>query len=62
MTINTTAGRINASKAVLNLLASYAGESAEKYEKSGCHALAKQADEIAEQIHAALKDTGYYDF
>ena len=62
MTITTTAGRINASKAALNLLASYAAEAAQMHERNGMHAIAKQADEIANQIHAALADTGYYDF
>lgn len=62
MTVTTTAGRINASKAALNLLASYAAEAAQMHERNGLHALAKQADEVASQIHAALSDLGYYDF
>lgn len=62
MTVNTSAGKINASKPLLNLIASYAAEAAQMHERNGMHAIAKQADEVAEQIHAALKDTGYYDF
>lgn len=62
MTINTSAGKINASKPLLNLIASYAAEAAQMHERNGMNAIAKQADEVAEQIHAALKDTGYYDF
>ena len=62
MTINTTGGKINASKATLNLIASYAAEAAQMHERNGMHAIAKQANEIANQIHAALSDLGYYDF
>lgn len=62
MTINTTGGKINASKATLNLIASYAAEDAQMHERNGMHAIARQADEIANQIHAALSDLGYYDF
>lgn len=61
MTINTAGGKINASKATLNLIASYAAEAAQMHERNGMHAIAKQADEIANQIHAALSDLGYYD-
>ena len=62
MTINTSEGKINASKSMLNLIASYAAEAAQMHERNGLHALAKQADEVASQIHAALADTGYYEF
>lgn len=62
MTITTSEGKINASKSLLNLIASYAAEAAQMHERNGLHAIAKQADEIANQIHAALADTGYYEF
>lgn len=62
MTITTSAGKVNASKNLLNLIASYAAEAAQMHERNGLHAIAKQADEIANQIHAALADTGYYEF
>ena len=62
MTINTSAGKINASKAVLNKLAIFAGLGAEAHRAKGLFALATEADEIAEQIHEALADTGYYEF
>lgn len=62
MTVTTTAGKINASRATLNKLAVLAGTSAERYTRDGFLALAKEAEEIADQIHAALADIGYYDF
>ena len=62
MTINTTAGKINASRATLNKLAALAGTAAERYTNAGLYALAKEAEEVGEQIHTALADLGYYDF
>lgn len=62
MTINTSAGRINASESALNLIAIYAAEAAERYEPDGCASLMKEADCIARELHAALYDIGYYDF
>lgn len=62
MTIKTSAGKINASKETLNKIALLAGTAAERYTRDGLFALAKEAEEIGNQIHAALKDTGYYEF
>ncbi|MBR4040178.1 MAG: hypothetical protein IKJ11_08800 [Clostridia bacterium] len=62
MTIKTSAGKINASKATLNKLALLAGTAAERYRNDGMNALANEADEVAEEIHAALADLGYYEF
>lgn len=62
MTVNTAAGKINASKAMLNKLCLLACTAAERYRNDGMDALAKEAEDISDEIHAALADLGYYDF
>ena len=62
MTIHTSGGKINASMSTLNLIAGYAAEAAQLLAKSGTPALAKQAEQIASEIHAALSGNDYYEF
>lgn len=62
MTVKTEAGKINAEKSMLNLLATFAAEAADQMERNHMPALAAQASAIAAQIHIALDASGYYEF
>lgn len=62
MTIMINDTTISTNESTLNLIAIYASEAAEKYERDGCNGLAKQADLIASEIHAALSALDYYLF
>lgn len=62
MTVKTDAGKINADKGMLNLLATFASEAADQMERNHMSALAAQASAIAAQIHAALDASDYYEF
>lgn len=53
---------IKAKPSTLNLISIYAADAADKYERENMPGLAKQAVDIAHQIHSILDGVGYYDF
>ena len=53
---------IKAKPSTLNLISIYAADAADKYERENMPGLAKQAVDIAHQIHDILDGVGYYDF
>lgn len=62
MTIEFANGKkITAAKNVLNMIAIYASEAREKYEKSGYSALASEAEDFEMSIYNRLKEDGFYD-
>jgi len=62
MTITINETTISANESTLNLIAIYATEAAEAYERDGLRGLAQQADLITCEIHAALNEVDYYLF
>lgn len=62
MKIKVNGETIKAKQSTLNLIAIYAADAADKYERENMPGLAKQAVDIAHQIHEILDGVGYYDF
>ena len=60
MTVNTTMGKITASKEVLNMLSLSLSESAESLAKRGYYARSKKDQTTSEEIYHALDAVGLY--
>ena len=60
MTVNTTMGKITASKEVLNMLSLSLSESAEYLANRGYYARSKQDETTAKEIYQALDAVGLY--
>ena len=61
MTVDTTMGKITASKYVLNMLSILLSESAESLADKGYKARSKQAETAADEIYHALDAVGLYE-
>ena len=61
MTVNTTMGKITASKDVLNMLSISFLESAVSLADKGYKARSKQAETTADEIYHALDAVGFYE-
>lgn len=60
MTVNTTMGKITASKEVLNMLSLSLSQSAESLANRGYYARSKQDETTADEIYHALDAVGFY--
>lgn len=60
MTVNTTYGKITASKEVLNMLSLSLSESARSLADRGYYARSKQDETASEEIYHALDAVGLY--
>lgn len=61
MTVNTTMGKITASKEVLNMLSLSLSENAEYLANRGYKARSKQDETTAHEIYHALDAVGFYE-
>lgn len=61
MTVNTTMGKITASKEVLNMLSLSLSESAEFLAGRGSYARSKQDQTTSDEIYHALDAVGFYE-
>ena len=62
MTVNTTIGKITASKEILNMLSQSLSESAEFLDNRGYKARSKLNETTAHEIYLALDAVGFYKF
>lgn len=61
MTVQTPIGEITADEKTLNMLSIFAFDYAIHNEEQGYTALSEEGQNVANEIHKALSESGYYD-